>query len=141
VTLRLARAEDISSLETLEHECFGHAPTVADELSRTWAQVTVSEDATHTLMAYLVAWRIADEIEIIQVATATEARRNGHGRALMRHVLEHSRANGAVRCVLEVRPSNTSALGLYHSLGFVEVSRRRGYYNNGEDALVMSLQL
>jgi ribosomal protein S18 acetylase RimI-like enzyme len=40
--------------------------------------------------------------------------------------------------LLEVRPSNVEALGLYESLGFRVVGRRHGYYyDTGEDALVM----
>ena len=45
---------------------------------------------------------------------------------------------------LEVRPSNLHAIALYQSLGFVEVGRRRGYYQaevGREDALVLKLSL
>jgi [ribosomal protein S18]-alanine N-acetyltransferase len=44
--------------------------------------------------------------------------------------------------VLEVRPSNVEARGLYESFGFRVVGRRRGYYyDTGEDALVMETVL
>jgi ribosomal-protein-alanine N-acetyltransferase len=44
--------------------------------------------------------------------------------------------------VLEVRPSNTEAIGLYESFGFRVTGRRRGYYyDTGEDALVMEARL
>lgn len=44
--------------------------------------------------------------------------------------------------ILEVRPSNAEALGLYDSFGFRVVGRRRGYYyDTGEDALVMEADL
>jgi ribosomal-protein-alanine N-acetyltransferase len=41
---------------------------------------------------------------------------------------------------LEVRPSNTAAARLYHSLGFEQVGVRRGYYQatvGREDAAVL----
>ena len=43
---------------------------------------------------------------------------------------------------LEVRPTNTEALGLYERLGFRVIGRRKGYYfDTGEDALVMEARL
>jgi ribosomal-protein-alanine N-acetyltransferase len=46
---------------------------------------------------------------------------------------------------LEVDEGNAAAVGLYRSLGFVEVGRRKGYYSSGEGpggtALVLRLQL
>ncbi|MNI99499.1 ribosomal-protein-alanine N-acetyltransferase [compost metagenome] len=45
---------------------------------------------------------------------------------------------------LEVRPSNTPALALYHSEGFNEIGRRPRYYpaaQGREDALVMAIEL
>jgi ribosomal-protein-alanine N-acetyltransferase len=42
---------------------------------------------------------------------------------------------------LEVRPSNREALGLYRSRGFQVVGRRPEYYDDGEDALLMTLEL
>ncbi|HKZ17056.1 MAG TPA: ribosomal-protein-alanine N-acetyltransferase, partial [Geobacteraceae bacterium] len=38
---------------------------------------------------------------------------------------------------LEVRPSNTVAITLYRDLGFIVTGRRKAYYENGEDALLM----
>jgi ribosomal-protein-alanine N-acetyltransferase len=43
-----------------------------------------------------------------------------------------------------VRPSNTAAIALYRSVGFVEIGVRRGYYQNdhgNEDALMMACGL
>ena len=44
---------------------------------------------------------------------------------------------GAEFVALEVRHSNLSAIKLYRQLGFVETGRRKRYYENGEDALLM----
>lgn len=51
---------------------------------------------------------------------------------------------GAQRVFLEVRPSNTPALALYHSEGFNEIGRRPRYYpaaQGREDAVVMAIEL
>jgi len=47
--------------------------------------------------------------------------------------------------LLEVRPSNLAALGLYRTAGFREIGLRRGYYaaadQQREDAIVMECLL
>ncbi|RQW76978.1 MAG: ribosomal-protein-alanine N-acetyltransferase, partial [Geobacter sp.] len=47
------------------------------------------------------------------------------------------RGRGASFVSLEVRFSNITAISLYRSLGFTETGRRKSYYENGEDALLM----
>jgi ribosomal-protein-alanine N-acetyltransferase len=90
------------------------------------------------VVGYICLWEVADELHITNVAVQPEARRHGIGRSLLESVFERARAGGARMVLLEVRPSNVEALGLYESLGFRVVGRRRGYYyDTGEDALVM----
>jgi ribosomal protein S18 acetylase RimI-like enzyme len=48
------------------------------------------------------------------------------------------------RMLLEVRPSNESAIAFYRQAGFSEIGRRRGYYPASagrEDAIVMAREL
>jgi ribosomal protein S18 acetylase RimI-like enzyme len=55
--------------------------------------------------------------------------------------VERLRSSSIASCFLEVRPDNRAALELYCTLGFALTGRRRGYYRDGSDALVYSLQL
>ena len=62
---------------------------------------------------YVVFWLVHDEVHILNIATAIEARRRGVGRALMlRGARERQGARGAV-ATLEVRRSNVPAIALY----------------------------
>ena len=86
----------------------------------------------------------ADEAHILNVCTAPEAQGQGHGRRLLRTLLQLARGRGAKRVFLEVRPSNGPAIALYDAEGFNEIGRRPRYYparNGREDALVMALEL
>lgn len=90
------------------------------------------------LCAYLTAYSVAGELEIVNVAVAQAFRGQGVGRALLRFFLEQGRLRGAGRAVLEVRSSNAPALALYTGSGFVQVGVRKRYYaDSGEDALVL----
>ncbi|HEY6006742.1 MAG TPA: ribosomal-protein-alanine N-acetyltransferase, partial [Geobacteraceae bacterium] len=52
-------------------------------------------------------------------------------------VIEPCRTGGAEFVSLEVRPSNQEAILLYTRLGFTETGRRKRYYQDGEDAILM----
>ncbi len=84
----------------------------------------------------------AGEAHILNLCIQPEHQGQGHGRGLLAHLLELARTEGAGNVFLEVRPSNSTALGLYRTVGFCEVGLRRGYYpaaSGREDALVMAM--
>lgn len=85
----------------------------------------------------VLARTMADEAEIITLAVHPAARRLGLGAALMDAAMCHATAAGARAMFLEVAEHNDAARRLYLRLGFAEVGRRKRYYANGDDALVM----
>jgi [ribosomal protein S18]-alanine N-acetyltransferase len=94
------------------------------------------------VQAYACTWVLDGEVRINNIAVRREARRRGHGEALLRHLMELGRSLGCTQATLEVRPSNGPALALYMKLGFQVVARRKGYYSDThEDALVMRCPL
>jgi ribosomal-protein-alanine N-acetyltransferase len=94
------------------------------------------------LAGYLCLWEIGHEIHITNLAVHPHRRGQGLARALLQATLEDGRTRGVTLAFLEVRPSNVEALGLYESLGFSVIGRRKGYYfDTGEDALVMETRL
>jgi ribosomal-protein-alanine N-acetyltransferase len=89
----------------------------------------------------LLARMAADEAEILTFGVIAAARRRGHGTALLRAALAGARARGAGAMFLEAAADNAPALALYAREGFAEVGRRRRYYSDGTDALVLKLPL
>jgi ribosomal-protein-alanine N-acetyltransferase len=84
------------------------------------------------------------EAHVLNVCIARDRQGQGHGRALLAHLLDRARALGAELVFLEVRPSNLAAINLYESMGFNEIAVRRNYYPAAfghEDAQVMALDL
>jgi [ribosomal protein S18]-alanine N-acetyltransferase len=76
----------------------------------------------------------ADQAEVLTLAVAPSRRREGIAVALLRAARTHV---GARPIFLEVATGNAAALALYRREGFIEVGRRRRYYANGSDALVL----
>ena len=89
----------------------------------------------------LVARVAADESEILTLAVLAGLRRLGLGRALLLAAMAEARRRGAAGMALEVAVDNTAAQGLYAGAGFAPVGRRRRYYADGSDALVLRAAL
>lgn len=83
----------------------------------------------------------ADEAEILTLAVIPAARRRGLGRALLAASASRAQALGAQRLFLEVSADNEAARALYVESGFRAVGRRRRYYPDGSDALVLAAPL
>ena len=83
----------------------------------------------------------ADEAEILTLAVHPDARRQGLGRVLLAAAGRIAASHGARAMFLEVALRNTAARALYGEAGFAEVGRRRRYYADGDDALVMRKEI
>lgn len=92
------------------------------------------------LVGYGGVWLLVDEAHITTLSVDPAFQRQGIGRHLMNHLLARAQKRGMTCATLEVRASNTAAIALYESMGFIISARRKRYYpDNGEDALVMWL--
>ncbi len=82
----------------------------------------------------------AGEAHVLNICVREDYRCRGLARKIMLYLLDRARIAGMYEAFLEVRPSNTAAARLYHSLGFEQVGIRRGYYQAAagrEDAQVL----
>ena len=89
----------------------------------------------------LLGRSVADEAEVLTLAVIPSLRRQGIGTALLGTAKAHVRALGGKALYLEVAIHNAAALALYRREGFVEVGRRRRYYADASDALVLRSDL
>lgn len=108
-----------------------------DELNSPHSFPLSAFDASGRLAGYICPMLLLDEGHILNVAVDPVFRSAGVGRLLVGQVLQDCRLGGASFVSLEVRESNLAAIGLYRRIGFTEVGKRKGYYENGEDALMM----
>ncbi|WP_294562267.1 ribosomal protein S18-alanine N-acetyltransferase [uncultured Traorella sp.] len=78
-----------------------------------------------------------DDAQITTLAVSHQARRHGIAYELMSYVIEQCDRQKCSVLSLEVRKSNEAAIHLYKKCGFYEMNIRKGYYEDGEDALFM----
>ncbi|HXA26492.1 MAG TPA: GNAT family N-acetyltransferase [Acetobacteraceae bacterium] len=89
----------------------------------------------------LLARVAAQDAEVLTLAVEPGARRHGIASTLLRAALAEARARGATALFLEVATANVAALALYGQAGLSEVGRRRRYYPDGSDAIVLRMKL
>lgn len=94
------------------------------------------------VVAFVVARVHPPEMDIVNIAVATNHRRRGLGRILVRSLLDEARGAGISSVFLEVREGNEAARHLYGNCGFTETQKRRGFYRNPtEDAVLMARKI
>lgn len=95
--------------------------------------------------AFAVTRIVADEAELLTLATDPAHRRQGHARAVLQTLETHAAAQGATTLFLEVSAENTPAIALYLSSGYEKAGRRPDYYQTPQghrvDALLLSKPL
>jgi len=129
-----ARPEDDVFIDELARLVGLHVHASA-ERERSQARLKIATRNGERL-GFVLAWHVADEIEIVDVAVLTSARKQGVGVALLREILAGPDCGNWASAHLEVRASNRAAQRLYSTLGFRAVGRRVKYYDNSEDALL-----
>lgn len=92
---------------------------------------------SHTVVGYIVIWLDGDKSQIYSMVIFDGFRRQGIAYTAMMIMEIMLKQKGVHEWTLEVRESNTQALGLYRKVGFRKAALRRAYYKNHEDALLM----
>ena len=147
IGFRYATKEDIKTIAALEPIIFSDPWT--EEMIRADIEARISryilaeiddESGETKIVGYLGYWLVFDECSINNVGVVPELQGQGIGNLLMEKLIGETERFGARVWVLEVRAGNEPAIALYEKYGFNRTGVRRGYYENGEDAIVMLRQ-
>ena len=124
----------------VEKECFTDAwseKMFKEEISGKYSHYYVAEIDGHAV-GYMGMWSLSGEGHITNVAVGQNYRRQGIARALISHFIDIAKKENLEFMTLEVRASNIPAITLYKSFGFCDVGIRKKYYENSEDALLLT---
>lgn len=145
-SIRPGTEDDISKIVEIERAVHV-APWTEEhfqaELQKPFSLTLVmTDDETDEIIAgYLVAWKMFEEVQILNVAVAPSFQRRGFAKALIRKIISMAMSEGLKQVILDVRKSNVPAIQLYQSIGFTIRQVRKNAYSNGEDAYEMALSL
>lgn len=93
------------------------------------------------VIGYVVFYLNFGEGQILNIAVATDHRRQGVAKYLLAFTIEFIETKAAEVVFLEVSVNNSTALHLYKQFDFEVFGQRKRYYSDGSDAYVMRKQL
>lgn len=152
IRIRPAERADLLEILRIEQESFPQPwPHAAFEqfIPKPGFLVAIPGDKFHdaseeTILGYVVADNITQFGTTIghikDLAVHPEYRKNGIGRQLLTRSIRILRNQSVSRVKLEVRESNTEARALYDEFGFQIHRVQKGYYEDGENALILTKQ-
>jgi [ribosomal protein S18]-alanine N-acetyltransferase len=148
ITIRKMEIGDIKAVSLLDQQSFSlpwpqssfKFEIEQNANSRCWVAEINERNHQVQLVGMLIVWIILDELHIATLAVDANYRRKHIARRLLLKALTEGMEQKCISALLEVRSSNTAAINLYLTAGFKQVGLRKKYYqDNGEDAVLMTL--
>lgn len=137
-----ARVGDAASLAAIHAACFPPASAWGADAIGLMLSMPGGFGLWRPGEGFVLARAAAGEAEILTLAVLPPARRRGLGQALVSGAMALAIIRAQAEAMfLEVAEGNAGALALYGGLGFAEVGRRKRYYPDGADALVLRRDL
>jgi [ribosomal protein S18]-alanine N-acetyltransferase len=141
MTIRLATAEDIPVLLTIERESLSASHWSAEKYQQIFShsspsRIALVKSEVGKIQGFLVARTLGDEWELENIAVSLPARRQGIGTLLLQELLNRAKREKASKILLEVRQSNLEARSLYRKFGFQESGVRAGYYQFPDESAI-----
>ena len=93
------------------------------------------------IAGYIDWWILYDKAQLANIAVDPAYRGRGYAKTMLEACIKDAEEKGCETLSLEARVSNTPALSLYRSYGFIDAAVRKRYYEDGEDAILMVLPL
>ncbi len=145
LNLRLLKRTDIDQLIEIEKKVYGFPwgeKTFRDCMKigySCWVMEKLDE-----IVAYGIVSIAGGESHVMNLCVDPKHQRKGYGRKLMKQLIAVALEERCRLILLEVRPSNETAIALYYNMDFNEIGRRKDYYpaeNGREDALLLAMDL
>lgn len=136
--IRIATSNDLADILSIEKKVFKH-PWSKEQLSWELNSQPAAENyvmiARGNMIGYLFSHVVDDDVQILNIAIDIPFQHKGYGEQLLSYFLNQFNTDSSIH--LEVRKSNFPAINLYLKFGFHETGTRKGYYADGEDAIIM----
>jgi ribosomal-protein-alanine N-acetyltransferase len=101
----------------------------------------MEDEDTREFYGHVGLWLDPPRAQVMNLYVVPEHRHAGLGRFLMEFMLAFLKSRDVDTLTLEVRPTNTIAISYYRSFGFTKATVRKHYYEDGEDADLMLLNI
>jgi ribosomal-protein-alanine N-acetyltransferase len=147
LTLRLATRADAPAIATLSRDRIEHglgwswtAPRVLRSIRDPATNVVVALEGDTPLGFGIMKYH-DEEAHLLLLAVRAAMGRRGVGRALVQWLEDVARVAGVGQVYLEARTTNGGARAFYRRLGYREIERLGGYYQQRESAVRLAKDL
>ena len=130
------KISDLDNLDISNFDDFWNIDILKDELTSETSQFFCAK-YENKIVGFAGIKIVLDEADIMNIAVKKDYRRQGIATLLLNHILNICKEKNIKTINLEVNEENFSAISLYQKLGFKECGRRKQYYDNKYDAILM----
>ena len=128
--------EDLNNINLKDFDDFWTPTVLKDELLSN-SSYYITYKYNQDIWGFAGIKFILDETHIMNIVTRKDKRNIGIGSQLLYALIEQAKQNTSL-ITLEVNVQNKTAIHLYEKYGFDKVGKRKKYYDNTYDALIMT---
>jgi [ribosomal protein S18]-alanine N-acetyltransferase len=146
--IRRFHSIDMQRILQIERASFGkdaYDRKLFAEYERKCGELFLLAEGDGTVDGYSIACMYERKGDLVasleSIAVTPRARGRGAASSLLKSTIRRLKLRGVGRLTLMVRSSNAVALQFYERRGFTAVRRAPGYYEDGEEGLLMRLML
>ena len=93
------------------------------------------------ILGFAGIWKAVDDVHITDIVVKKSNRQTGIGSKLLEKLIQTAKSQNFNSITLEVNEHNQPAINLYLKYGFKNVGFRKKYYNNKDNAIIMTKEL
>ena len=132
--------EQIQDILLTDFDEFWNAGVLKNELQNTLSVYIVALNQGE-VVGYAGLWQPDDEGHVTNIVTKKDKRGNNIGTLMLEEIINIAKNKNMKSITLEVNVNNNIAINLYKKYGFKEVGTRPKYYNNTDDAIIMTKEI
>ena len=129
---------EIEPIYNLKFDDFWKPLNLKSELENISSKYIVAKEG-NTIVGFAGIWFSVDDAHITNIVVRKDFRNKGIGSLLLERLIELAKCKTAL--TLEVNVKNKIAQKLYLKYGFEILGIRKKYYNNTDDAIIMTKEL
>ena len=141
--IRPLEKKDIKKVVELEEKIFGETlgeEMLINEINNPMVWFRVIEEKSE-IIGYIGGYFYLEDGEILNFLIDENHQHLGFGSTLFSGLLQEAKQKGIKRVTLEVKSNNYKAIKFYKKFNFEQISIRKNYYKDKEDAIVMLKEL
>lgn len=135
---------DLNSIENsllTDFDNFWNVNTFRSELLNPNSKYIVAK-INNEIVGFAGIWKAVDDVHITNIVTAKKLRKQNIGSIMLSKLIEMAEAEKEITSItLEVNSNNMPAIKLYEKFDFKKVGLRKKYYNNTDDAIIMTKKI